>query len=100
MGATIYLKEVAKGGVHRFTLRASDRDLKLRAPEVKTYGEWMAALRHPAHGRRRGVCRGGFLLAPLVLWQCSQLWRRQRRELARSQRVGVRDGEGDVGCDC
>ena len=43
MGATIYLKEVAKGGVHRFTLRASDRDLKLRAPEVKTYGEWMAA---------------------------------------------------------
>jgi len=46
VGATIYLKEVAKGGVHRFTLRASDRDLKLRAPEVKTYGEWMAALRH------------------------------------------------------
>jgi len=49
-GATVFLKEVVKGGVHRFTVRSPIRDLKLRAPDPKTYASWISAMRAFAAG--------------------------------------------------
>ncbi len=43
-GATVFLKEV-KGGVHRFTVQAAARELKLRAPSAADYDAWCRALR-------------------------------------------------------
>ena len=43
-GARGFLKDVQKGGVHRFTLLTSDRELKLRSAEIDYVG-WAAALR-------------------------------------------------------
>ena len=44
-GSTVFLKEVAKSGVHRFTVRTSARELKLRATSAEAYHQWIAALR-------------------------------------------------------
>ena len=41
----IFLKEVAKSGVHRFTVRTSERELKLRATNAGDYQAWINALR-------------------------------------------------------
>jgi hypothetical protein len=49
-GATIFLKEVVHGGVHRFTVRTRDRELKLRAPDVAVCDAWLSALRAFAAG--------------------------------------------------
>ena len=67
-GATLFLKEVGKGGVHRFTLLAASRALKLRAPKVD-YERWTSALRAYVKeiaeddeldtSRSRGVTMGG-----------------------------------------
>ena len=37
--------QVAKSGVHRFTVRTSVRELKLRALNASDYQEWIAAVR-------------------------------------------------------
>lgn len=48
-GAKVFLKEVAKGGVHRFTLHNSaERELKLRAANNEVYESWAAALQQAA----------------------------------------------------
>jgi len=43
-GATVYLKAVHKG-VYRFTVRSSERELKLRADSEKEYLDWVQGLR-------------------------------------------------------
>ena len=43
-GATVFLKEI-KSGVHRFTIRSAQRELKLRAPGADEYASWMEALK-------------------------------------------------------
>jgi len=42
--ATVFLKTVNKGGVHRFTVRTAQRELKLRAKKAD-FDVWIAALR-------------------------------------------------------
>lgn len=49
-GATVYLKTVVQVGVHRFTVRTSDKELKLRAPDVTVCDAWLSALRAFAAG--------------------------------------------------
>jgi hypothetical protein len=44
-GATVFLKEVVKGGVHRFSVRTAERELKLRAPSEAEYQSWLTALK-------------------------------------------------------
>ena len=44
-GATVFLKEVVQGGVHRFTVRTVDKELRLRAPDRTTFDSWISALR-------------------------------------------------------
>jgi hypothetical protein len=45
-GATVFLKEVKeKSGVHRFTVRTSQRELKLRATNAAGYQAWITAIR-------------------------------------------------------
>ena len=34
-----------QGGVHRFTVRGNDKELKLRAPDRATFDRWISALR-------------------------------------------------------
>ena len=46
----VFLKEVAKSGVHRFTVRTSARELKLRATNAGDYQAWINALRPFASG--------------------------------------------------
>ena len=49
-GATIFLKEVSQKGIHRFTVRTSQRELKLRATSNTEYEQWIEALRPYAAG--------------------------------------------------
>ena len=42
-GAEVFLKEV-RGGVFRFSVRSTARELKLRAPNAAEYKRWLAAL--------------------------------------------------------
>jgi len=49
-GATVFLKKVEKGGVHRFTVQNERRALKLRAPSKSIFDQWIHALRPFAAG--------------------------------------------------
>mmetsp|Transcript_19030 Transcript_19030/g.48718 ORF Transcript_19030/g.48718 Transcript_19030/m.48718 type:complete len:346 (+) Transcript_19030:67-1104(+) len=49
-GATVFLKKVEKGGVHRFTVSSEQRALKLRAPNRAIFDQWIYALRPLAAG--------------------------------------------------
>ena len=44
-GATLFLKLSTSDGLHRFTLRTSNRDLKLKAQSESDYRSWCEALR-------------------------------------------------------
>ena len=44
-GATVYLKKVSTKGKFRFTVRTSDRELKLRAENEAEYLPWVQSLR-------------------------------------------------------
>jgi len=49
-GATVFLKKVEKGGIHRFTVQSAQRALKLRAPNKAVFDQWVHALRPLAAG--------------------------------------------------
>jgi hypothetical protein len=49
-GATVFLKEVKKGGIYRFTVRSNERSLKLRAPNQQVFNSWVEALKPFARG--------------------------------------------------
>ena len=49
-GATVFLKKVDKGGVHRFTVSSDQRALKLRATNKPIFDQWIHALRPFAAG--------------------------------------------------
>ena len=51
-GATIFLKEVSKDLVYRFTVRSAKRELKLRAASASDYEAW-------AHALKLVACAGG-----------------------------------------
>ena len=53
----MFLKEVGKGDVHRFTLVTGERELKLRAPQAD-FHLWSAALK-PIVGETRNGRDGG-----------------------------------------
>ena len=44
-GATVFLKEVTKKAEYRFTVKTSERELKLRAGTKEEYDAWQAALK-------------------------------------------------------
>ena len=44
-GSKVFLKEVDKKGVHRFTIKSSARELKLRATNEDEYNSWVAVFR-------------------------------------------------------
>lgn len=44
-GSTVFLKEVSKTGVYRFTVRTTKRELKLRAKTESDYTQWIAAIK-------------------------------------------------------
>jgi hypothetical protein len=43
--ARYWLKEVTSDGYHRFSLQTGERELKLRAPDAKTFNMWAATFR-------------------------------------------------------
>ena len=44
-GATVFPKEVTKKAEYRFTVKTSERELKLRAGTKEEYDAWQAALK-------------------------------------------------------
>ena len=44
-GATVFLKEVSKSGVSRFTVHTPTRELKLRAESEADYRKWVTAIK-------------------------------------------------------
>ena len=44
-GSKVFLKEVDKKGIHRFTVKSAARELKLRAASADDYNSWVVAFR-------------------------------------------------------